>query len=56
MKMQRGGIKEGIEDITAEASIDESHSYVTESDEECEIRILKWQFELILNTIEEVSG
>ncbi len=36
----------------AETSNNESYSSVTETDEECEIRILKWQFELILNTIE----
>jgi len=39
----------------AETSHDESYSSVAESDEECQIRVLKWQFELVLNTIEEVS-
>jgi len=36
----------------AEISNDQSYSSVTELDEEREIRFLKWQFELLLNTTE----
>lgn len=56
MKMEAGGIKKGIEETMAETSIDRSYISVTESDEEREIRILKWQFELMLNTIDEIGG
>ena len=54
--MEAGGIKKGDEEIMAETSIDRSYYSVTQSDEEYEIRILKWQFELMLNTIDEISG
>jgi len=35
------------------AEISNDEPSVTELDEEREIRILKWQFELLLNTIKE---
>jgi hypothetical protein len=56
MKMEPGGIKKGAEEIEAETSIDGSYCSVTQSDEENEIRVLKWQFELILNTIDDTTG
>ncbi len=43
-------------EIMADTSIDRSYYSVTESEEEREIRILKWQFELMLNSIDEISG
>jgi hypothetical protein len=49
-------IKKGDEEIMAETSIDRSCYSVTQSDEEHEIRILEWQFELLLNTINEITG
>ncbi len=54
--MKPVGIKKGIEEFMAASSIERSYCSVTQSDEEREIRILKWQLELILNTIEEISG
>jgi hypothetical protein len=56
MKMEPDGIKKEIEETMAETSIDRSNCSLTESDEEREVRILKWQFELMLNTIDEISG
>ncbi len=51
--MEPGGIKKGDEEVIAETCIDRSHSSLTQSEEEREITVLKWQFELMLDTIAE---
>ena len=51
--MEPAGIKKEEEEINAGTSIDRSYFSVTQSDEENEIRILKWQFELMLNTMDD---
>jgi hypothetical protein len=56
MKMEPSGIKKREEEINAGTSIDRSYCNVTQSDEENEIRILKWHFELMLNTMDDSSG
>ncbi len=54
--MELEGIKTGEERIEVETSIDESDVNVTESNQDNEIRILKWQFELMLNAMDDKRG
>ncbi len=52
MKMELGDIKTGEERIEVETSIDGSHSSVAQPNEDNDIKILKWQFELMLNAMD----
>ncbi len=54
--MELGVIKKGDEDIEAEISIDGSIPGVTPSNEDNDIKILKWQFELMLNAMDDTRG
>ena len=54
--MEPGGFKKGEERVKAEILIDRSYCNVTQSDEENEIKLLKWQFELMLNALDETTG
>ena len=54
--MEIGGVKKKDEGIEAETSLDGSYGNVTLSDEENEIRILKWQFELVLKAMDDTTG
>ncbi len=54
--MELGGIKAGEEKIEVETSIDGSDFSVTQSNEDNDIKILKWQFELMLNAMDDKRG
>ena len=56
MEMEIGGVKKKDEGIEAGTSLDGSYGNVTLSDEENEIRILKWKFELMLNAMDDTKG
>ncbi len=51
--MEIGDIKTGEEKIQVETSIDGSISRVAQPSEDNEIKILKWQFELMLNAMDD---
>ncbi len=52
--MELGVIKKGDEEIEGEISFD--GSVATQSNEDNDIKILKWQFELMLNAMEDTKG
>ena len=54
--MEPGSIKKRDEELNTETSMDRSYSSAMQSVEENEIRILTWQFELMLRTMDGTSS